>query len=76
MMLNVAEHAMEVEREWLKPGNWLGPSVLTLILLGELAYCTVTSGSTPSLPNAVGPKQVVWLCLGLTGSESNSHLCC
>ncbi len=58
MMLNVAEHAMEVEREWLKPRNWVGPSVLSLILLGELAYCTVTSGSTPSLPNAVGPKQV------------------
>src|SRR6266851_1355124 len=58
MMLNVAEHAMEVEREWLKPRNWLGPSVLSLILLGELAYCTVTSGSTPSPANAVGPKQV------------------
>jgi NADH-quinone oxidoreductase subunit J len=58
MMLNVAEHAMEVEREWLKPGNWLGPSVLTLILLGELAYCTVTFGGTHSFDNAVGPKQV------------------
>ena len=22
MMLNLAEHAMEVEREWLKPRNW------------------------------------------------------
>ncbi len=58
MMLNVAEHAMEVEREWLKPRNWYGPSVLALILLGELVYCTVTSGSTPSLANAVSPKQV------------------
>ena len=58
MMLNVAEHAMEVEREWLRPRSWFGPSVLTLILLGELAYCTVTSPSTPSFANAVGPKQV------------------
>ena len=58
MMLNVAGHAMEVEREWLRPRNWYGPSVLALILLGELAYCTATSGSTPSLANAVGPKQV------------------
>jgi NADH-quinone oxidoreductase subunit J len=58
MMLNVAEHAMEVERGWLKPRNWLGPSVLTLILLGELAHCTVTLGGTPSFANAVGPKQV------------------
>jgi NADH-quinone oxidoreductase subunit J len=58
MMLNVAEHAMEVEREWLRPRNWYGPSVLALILLAELAYCTATSGSTPSLANAVSSKQV------------------
>lgn len=58
MMLNVSEHAMEVEREWLKPQNWYGPAVLALILLGELTYCTVTFGSTPSLANAVSPKQV------------------
>ncbi len=58
MMLNVTEHAMEVEREWLRPRSWFGPSVLTLILLGELAYCTVTSPSTPSFANAIGPKQV------------------
>ncbi len=58
MMLNVAGHAMEVEREWLRPRNWYGPSVLALILLGELVYCTVTSDSAPPLANAVSPKQV------------------
>jgi NADH-quinone oxidoreductase subunit J len=58
MMLNVAEHAMEVEREWLKPRNWYGPSVLALILLAELSYCTITSDTTPSFGNEVSPKQV------------------
>jgi len=58
MMLNVAGHAMEVEREWLIPRNWYGPFVLALILLGELAYCTATSGSTPALDNVISPKQV------------------
>ena len=58
MMLNVAGHAMEVEREWLIPRNWYGPFILALILLGELVYCTATSDSTPSFANAVGPKQV------------------
>jgi NADH-quinone oxidoreductase subunit J len=58
MMLNVAGHAMEVEREWLIPRNWYGPFVLALILLGELAYCTATSGSTPVLANVISPKQV------------------
>jgi NADH-quinone oxidoreductase subunit J len=58
MMLNLAEHAMEVEREWLKPKNWFWPTLLALILLGELVYCTVTSPTTTSLANAVSPKQV------------------
>ncbi|MCU1225225.1 MAG: nuoJ [Edaphobacter sp.] len=58
MMLNVAEHAMEVERAWLRPRNWAGPSLLALILLGELAYCTATSGVAPSPAGAVSPKQV------------------
>ena len=58
MMLNLAEHAMEVERGWLKPRNWLGPALLALILLGELIYCTAASRSTLSLTRSVGPKQV------------------
>lgn len=58
MMLNIAEHTMEVEREWLKPKIWFGPALLALILLAELIYCTSTSSSTPSLMNMVGPKQV------------------
>ena len=28
MMLNIAEHAMEVEREWLNPGAGPGPALL------------------------------------------------
>jgi NADH-quinone oxidoreductase subunit J len=58
MMLNLAEHAMEVEHGWLKPKNWFWPTLLALILLGELAYCTSTSPSMPAHMNAVSPKQV------------------
>jgi NADH-quinone oxidoreductase subunit J len=58
MMLNISEHAMEVEREWLKPRNWLAPAVFALILLGELVYCTASSRSALSLTSSVGPKQV------------------
>src|ERR1700747_3634041 len=36
MMLNVADHAMEVERYSLKPSNWFGPPLLAFLLLGEL----------------------------------------
>src|SRR5216683_840415 len=58
MMLNLEEHAMEVERGWLKPRNWLGPTLLSFILLGELVYCTTTARSPLSLANSVSPKQV------------------
>jgi NADH-quinone oxidoreductase subunit J len=58
MMLNVAEHTMEVEREWLKPKSWFGPALLTVILLAELAYCTMISPVTASLGSTIGPKQV------------------
>jgi NADH-quinone oxidoreductase subunit J len=58
MMLNLAEHAMEVERGWLKPRNWLGPALLALVLLGELVYCTMAARSAFFLTRSVGPKQV------------------
>ena len=58
MMLNLAEHAMEVEREWLRPRTWFGPAVLGVLLLGQFSYATLTSGSTPSVVNPVGPKAV------------------
>src|SRR5260370_35462396 len=57
MMLNLAGHALEVEREWLRPRNWYGPSVLALILLAELVYCTVTSDTAPCPVNPLIPKQ-------------------
>jgi len=58
MMLNVSGHAMEVERDWLIPRKWYAPSILALIVLGELTYCTATSIHTSSLAGAVAPKQV------------------
>jgi NADH-quinone oxidoreductase subunit J len=57
MMLNVSEHAMEVERYSLHPKNWFGPALLALLLLGELVYSTLTSGSALR-GSTVSPKQV------------------
>ncbi|HLH34502.1 MAG TPA: NADH-quinone oxidoreductase subunit J [Alloacidobacterium sp.] len=58
MMLNVAEHAMEVERYSLHPKNWFGPALLALVLLAELVYSSLTSINTPAPVGVVGPKQV------------------
>lgn len=58
MMLNVSEHAMEVERYSLHPKNWLGPALLAFILLAEIVYCTLTSAHAPARAAVVSPKQV------------------
>src|SRR5512146_3103608 len=38
MMLNIGPRATEQERAWLRPRTWLGPGVLTALLLGGLIY--------------------------------------
>lgn len=38
MMLNEGKEALTQEREWFKVTNWIGPSILSLILLIELIY--------------------------------------
>ncbi len=43
MMLNLGAATVEQERKWLRPSVWLGPGLLSLILLGEMCY--LLSGS-------------------------------
>src|SRR5215218_6079924 len=38
MMLNLTHEDVQHEREWLKPVTWIGPAILSLVLLGELVY--------------------------------------
>lgn len=38
MMLNLGDETANQEKEWLKPKVWVGPSVLALVLLGQMAY--------------------------------------
>ena len=58
MMLNLGRSAEERERRWLPPKMWIGPGVLTAVLLLEMIYLiagsdAATSG-TPVSPKAVG----------------------
>jgi NADH-quinone oxidoreductase subunit J len=41
MMLNLGKAAAVKEREWLSPGMWVGPGVLSGLLLAELIYILV-----------------------------------
>lgn len=58
MLLNQGPLTVEQERRWLSPGIWIGPSLLALVLLGEVFYIIMT-GPAPShdLVN-VQPKEV------------------
>lgn len=58
MMLNLGEQATETERRLLPPGIWLGPSILSAILLAEVLYL-LFRGAGPSLGSSpVGPREV------------------
>ena len=45
MMLNLGPAAAEQEKQWLKPGIWTGPAILSLLLLGQLLYALFASPS-------------------------------
>jgi NADH-quinone oxidoreductase subunit J len=45
MMLNQGQTTTGLERSWLQPGVWLGPSLLALILLAEMVVIIVHGGS-------------------------------
>jgi NADH-quinone oxidoreductase subunit J len=38
MILNLGPRAIEQEAGWLRPRMWIGPSILSAILIGELLY--------------------------------------
>jgi len=38
MMLNLKDEAVEAEKRWLTPGIWIGPGILSIILLVEIIY--------------------------------------
>lgn len=58
MLLNQGPLAVEQERSWLSPGMWIGPSLLALVLLGEVLYIIVTSPAPLHDLVSVGPKEV------------------
>jgi len=58
MMLNLGEAAAVQERLWLPPRMWIGPTILALLLAGELIFILVDRGGQPVRAAVVEPKQV------------------
>lgn len=57
MMLNQGQKTASQEHEWLKPGMWIVPSLLALILLGEILVM-IALGDTAVTGRIVNAKQV------------------
>ena len=58
MMLNLGEAVVAQERKWLRPGVWIGPGLLSLVLMVELCYALTGSGLHPAGETVVDAKQV------------------
>ncbi len=58
MMLNLGAQAKSLEKSWLTPGIWTGPSILAGLLLCEVVYLVVQQGGPPMGVGMVEPKQV------------------
>ena len=58
VMLNLGEHAVSMEKAWLAPGIWIGPTVLACLLLVEVAYLVARGGGAHMGAGMVEPKQV------------------
>jgi NADH-quinone oxidoreductase subunit J len=62
MMLNLGPHTVAAERRWLDLRSWAGPTLLVLVLVGELVYLILHAnvgmvspmGAAGNTPQAVG----------------------
>ena len=57
MLLNLGPHSIEQERRWLTPRTWIGPLVLTVVLIGELLYALGSRGPALSLIHISEPTR-------------------
>jgi NADH-quinone oxidoreductase subunit J len=64
MMLNLGGEPAKFESQWLSPGTWIGPSILCIVLLGELLYMVITDKARLASVSILTPKQVGIALLG------------
>jgi NADH-quinone oxidoreductase subunit J len=58
MMLNISAESSKEEEKLIKPTMWIGPGILTLILLGEFIYVLGSGNNQIFRTQEVNPKQV------------------
>jgi NADH-quinone oxidoreductase subunit J len=58
MMLNMGKEGVGKEKQWLAPSIWIVPTVLALILLGEMVYVLLAQPDQLASQGVITAKQV------------------
>ena len=58
MMLNLGGSEIEQERQWLKPGIWIGPAILSAVLLVVIVYAILGINDQGIDGAAINAKEV------------------
>jgi len=58
MMFNLGQQAVPQERQWLKPGMWIIPSLLAAILLAQLIALVFAGGGRNLAAGIATPREV------------------
>jgi NADH-quinone oxidoreductase subunit J len=58
MMLNLKQEAVDQERLWLTKDVYIGPAILSVILLSEIIYMILSSGELPGETTMMDSKAV------------------
>lgn len=75
MMLNLGGSEIEQERQWLKPQVWIGPAILSAIMLVVIVYAILGVNDQGIDGTPISAKAVL-RCSGLTYWRWNWLLCC
>ncbi len=76
MMLDLKQEVVEQERSWLTPNVWIGPGILSLILLLEMVYVIMSVNRGDLTQQEVDSKAVALSLYGpyLIGVELSGFL--
>lgn len=58
MLLNLGRQQVDQERSWLRPRMWVGPVILAIILIVEVAFLAAHPSNVAMGGVEIGPKQV------------------
>ncbi|STI16776.1 NADH-quinone oxidoreductase chain J [Escherichia coli] len=65
MMLNLGGSEIEQERQWLKPQVWIGPAILSAIMLVVIVYAILGVNDQGIDGTPISAKQWVLRCSAL-----------